>query len=394
MPVTIQVHPPHNLKVKNTDIPDFPLHIIHPSPLNPRRYFPEAGLEDLANSIRIFGVQQPITIRPIPASRRTSDNEYDFEIVLGERRWRAAKIAGLKRIPAIVLDISDADMVREALAENLSRADLSCIEEARGYQLALEHNPKLTHETIAKQFGKAQSHISKYIGLLSLPESVKEYLTRGDLSASHGIVLLPLSDYPELVESIARRAVKTPWSVILTAQTVADEKRRLDAADNNIALPFRQTAAPEAPVVPAHVHAEITTPSGVNATANVSPDIKPETVEALSTMVDLAHKAASNGTLGNTAAAPPASPSKMRLLPAPTVPDEERVDVSIPAGLEKWLLEQNLTIDQAFEELVRYRIGWKEKIAVAQFETTLTQVQNDVSLAEALKLAISCHLAM
>lgn len=158
---------------------------IRPNPYQPRKQFNKAALEELCESIKQYGVIQPINIRKISAN--------SYELVAGERRLRAATMAGLKEIPAIVVDIDDNDSAVIALIENLQREDLSYMEEAEGYSnLINEHN--FTQEELAKKIGKSQSTIANKIRLLKLPPLVKKILSDNNLTERHARALLKLHD--------------------------------------------------------------------------------------------------------------------------------------------------------------------------------------------------------
>jgi len=172
---------------------------IRPNPHQPRQHFDEASLDELARSIADKGMLQPILLRP------SGDG---FEIIAGERRWRAAQRAQLHRIPAIVRDIDDAATAEIALIENIQRADLSAIEEAEGYkQLILIYAH--SQDDVARLVGKSRSHVANLLRLLELPEEVKQMLLRGDISMGHARAI---ATSPDAV-SIARRIVSDGLSV-------------------------------------------------------------------------------------------------------------------------------------------------------------------------------------
>jgi ParB family chromosome partitioning protein len=177
---------------------------IAPNAQQPRRAFDAAGLESLAQSIRANGVLSPIVVRPV-ALRGAK-----YEIVAGERRWRAARSAGLRELPCIVRDVRDGASIELALLENLQREDLNAIEEAAGYrQLIDEHG--LTQENLSEHLGKGRPTIANALRLLSLPDSVQAMLRDGKLSAGHGRALAALPKAQ--AESLAKRAVLQALSV-------------------------------------------------------------------------------------------------------------------------------------------------------------------------------------
>lgn len=173
-----------------------PLVWLQPGKFQPRRSFDEAALKELAESIREHGVLQPLLVRPVAEKDR-------YEIIAGERRWRASQIAGVHEVPVIIRELSDADALEIALIENIQRQDLSALEEADGYQrLIAEFNH--TQEDLAKIIGKSRSHIANTLRLLNLPNGVKKYLQEGAITAGHARALLVAENPEELVEEIIR----------------------------------------------------------------------------------------------------------------------------------------------------------------------------------------------
>ena len=181
---------------------DIAVELIHPNPNQPRVHFDEAALAELSASIKAIGVLQPILVRP------SGDK---FELIAGERRWRAARSAGLTVIPAIVRVTDDVSSVEQALVENLHRQDLTPLEEAAAYQQLLE-DFNMTHEQVATKVGKSRSAITNAIRLLSLPASIQQLLADGRLSAGHAKALLGTPDRA-MQESLARQAADLGWTV-------------------------------------------------------------------------------------------------------------------------------------------------------------------------------------
>jgi ParB family chromosome partitioning protein len=177
-----------------------PIETIRPSPFQPRRHFAEAELDGLAQSIREKGIVQPLLVRPI------IDAAADFELVAGERRWRAAQLVGLHEVPVIVRPLGDSEALEIALVENLQREDLSPLEEAEAYS-------RLTREFghgqagIAEAVGKSRSHIANTLRLLSLPAPVRRSLEEGALSAGHARALLGAADPAALALEVVRRGL-------------------------------------------------------------------------------------------------------------------------------------------------------------------------------------------
>lgn len=179
-----------------------PVTAIVPNPNQPRVHFDEAALEDLAASIAAIGVLQPILVRP---------REGGFELIAGERRWRAAQRAGLTEVPAVVKVTDDMSSTEQALVENLHRQDLTALEEAAAYRQLLD-DFSLTHDDVATRVGKSRSAITNALRLLTLPASIQQVLADGRLSAGHARALLGVSD--RLVqERLAKEAVDRRLSV-------------------------------------------------------------------------------------------------------------------------------------------------------------------------------------
>ncbi len=166
---------------------DIAIDRIVPNPKQPRRTFVEADLEELAESIRAKGVIMPILVRPDPNQAEM------FEIIAGERRWRAARRAGLSVVPAVVREMDDREMLEIAIIENVQRADLNPMEEGEAYKALIDRFGR-TQESVAQQVGKSREHVSNTLRLLSLPDDVREHVREGRLSAGHGRALLKTSD--------------------------------------------------------------------------------------------------------------------------------------------------------------------------------------------------------
>jgi ParB family chromosome partitioning protein len=171
-----------------------PIELVSPNPNNPRRVFSEADLADLAQSIREHGIVQPVVLRPSRESGR-------FEIIAGERRWRAAQRAGLAEIPAIVRDVDDRTALELAIIENVQRADLNPLEEAAGYQQLLDQHG-YTQVDLAQVIGKSRSHVANTLRLLKLPQDVRSMLSEGLLSAGHARTLVTAQNPAQLAHKI------------------------------------------------------------------------------------------------------------------------------------------------------------------------------------------------
>ena len=186
-----------------TGLKDIAVNAIDPNPNQPRVHFDEASLAELTASISAIGVLQPILVRPEGTDR--------YQLIAGERRWRAASRAGLQMIPAIVRVTDDVSSVEQALVENLHRQDLTPLEEAAAYQQLLE-DFNMTHEQVASKVGKSRSAITNALRLLGLPPSIQSLLADGRLSAGHAKALLGTPDR-SLQEQLAKRAVEMGWTV-------------------------------------------------------------------------------------------------------------------------------------------------------------------------------------
>jgi len=186
-----------------------PVEFLHPGKYQPRNAMDETGIEELAQSIREKGILQPILVRAHP------DDPSAFEIIAGERRWRAAQLATLHEVPVIIKDLSDLDALEVALVENLQRQDLSPLEEARGYKRLMEEFEH-TQEALAEGVGKSRSHVANMMRLLALPTPVKDLLDSGSLSIGHARALLAAND----PAGLARKVVKKGLNVRQTERLV------------------------------------------------------------------------------------------------------------------------------------------------------------------------------
>ena len=189
---------------------EVPLGNISPNPNQPRGRFDEEGLVELAHSIRELGVLQPILVRPMPDGQ--------FQLIAGERRWRAAKRCGLDSIPCVVRTTDDVASVEQALVENLHRQDLTALEEAAAY-LQLIEEFHLTHEELAKKVAKSRAAISNTLRLLQLPASIQHLLSDGRISAGHARALLGTPDR-SFQEALAHRIVEEGLSVRLVEELI------------------------------------------------------------------------------------------------------------------------------------------------------------------------------
>lgn len=194
-------------------IKEVSLHRIKPNPYQPRMDFNEESLEELSQSIKEFGLIQPITVRKIEEGEG-----FFYQIAVGERRWRAAMKAQLKSIPAIVSEMDDQKMIELAMVENLQREDLNPIEEARAYQNMMD-TFALTQETLSQRIGKSRSAVANLLRLLKLSPLVQEYVSRETISKGHARALLGLKDL-EQQDSLLKRIVREDLSVRRTEEII------------------------------------------------------------------------------------------------------------------------------------------------------------------------------
>src|ERR1700741_1834684 len=204
---------------------------IVPGPMQPRTHFDESSLESLADSIRSHGIVQPLLVR-----RRGEG----YELIAGERRWRAAKLAGIARVPVVVKDVPDESLLEIALIENIQRENLNPIEEAQAYKKLIE-TVGLTTEALATRVGSDRSYITNYLRLLKLPADVQQLVKEGRLSTGHARAILALSD-ADLQRRIARQIIDGGLSVRATEQLVQK------ASENK---PARKPAPPPDPNIKA-----------------------------------------------------------------------------------------------------------------------------------------------
>ena len=191
---------------------------IEPNPRQPRQVFDEESLAELVHSIREFGLMQPIVVRAAPSSDEATGAPR-YQLVMGERRWRAAQEAGVATIPAIVRETADDSMLRDALLENIHRVQLNPLEEAAAYQQLLEEFG-VTHDELATRIGRSRPLITNMIRLLRLPIAVQRRVAAGVLSAGHARALLSLEGGPEVQEELAARIVAEGLSVRATEEAV------------------------------------------------------------------------------------------------------------------------------------------------------------------------------
>lgn len=199
----------------NDQIVEIDLSELRANPYQPRKNFDEEALNELASSIKEHGVFQPIIVKK---------SIKGYEIIAGERRFRASKLAGMQTIPAIVKDFSDEEMMQIALLENLQRENLTSIEEAKAYKSIIE-SMNITQDELAKKVGKSRSHVTNILGLLKLPASVQDMVLYNKLSMGHARVLSKLDD-PKTIEDLAQRVIIEDLSVRKLESLVYDNEEK------------------------------------------------------------------------------------------------------------------------------------------------------------------------
>lgn len=202
------------------------------NPKNPRKVFTEAEIAELAESIREKGLIQPILVR------RSPDNGMEWQIVAGERRWRAAQKAGLRVVPIVVRDLDDQEAMEIAIIENVQREDLNPVEEARGYQVLMEAHGR-TQDAVAGVVGKSRSHVANTVRLLALPEPVLDHLQAGRLSAGHARALITAKNPEALAEKIVAEGLNVRQTEILTRnpdKALSKEKKVREISPDSAAL--------------------------------------------------------------------------------------------------------------------------------------------------------------
>jgi ParB family transcriptional regulator, chromosome partitioning protein len=199
-----------------------PIEAIRPSPFQPRRHFAEEELAELAQSIREKGIIQPLLVRPVEDA--LSGSGTDFELIAGERRWRAAQRVGLHEVPVVVRALADSEALEIALVENLQREDLSPLEEAEAYSRLMREFDR-SQAGLAEAVGKSRSHVANTLRLLSLPAPVRRHLEEGALSAGHARALLGAADPAALAAEVVRRGLNVRATEALVRRRAAEPRR-------------------------------------------------------------------------------------------------------------------------------------------------------------------------
>ena len=221
--------PPGDGDARGQELREIPVELITPNPRQPRKAFDEGSLLALVDSLRERGVLQPVLVRPVAGGT--------YELIAGERRWRAARLAGFETVPALVRPQDDAQSLELALVENMAREDLNPVEEARACALLVEELG-LTREDVGRRVGRSRVAVSNLLRLLDLPDEVLELLAAGHLSEGHGRALLIAADH-DARRRLARSAVQEGWSVRQTEARARDAGRRTSVG----AAPPRDHAA-------------------------------------------------------------------------------------------------------------------------------------------------------
>lgn len=219
-----------SLSVQDDDkIIELPLKQLRPNPYQPRKHFDEQGIQELAESIKQHGVIQPVIVRSVLKG---------YELIAGERRFRASQMLGLETIPAVVRAFTDDQTMEIALIENLQRENLNAIELAQAYQNLMDQL-ELTQEELSVKVGKSRSHIANFLRLLNLPDDVKDHVSRGTLSMGHARAIAGVKD-PSAVKQLAKSTIEQEWSVRQLEEAIqqmnrsnakASEKKKLVSRD-------------------------------------------------------------------------------------------------------------------------------------------------------------------
>ena len=196
-----------------------PIELLRRNPEQPRRHFDEEELEELAASVRERGVLQPILVRPAPGAPG------EWQIVAGERRWRAAQRAGLHELPVVVRELSDTEVLELGIVENVQRSDLNALEEAQGYY-ALMNSFGRTQADVAQTVGKSRSHVANALRLLALPDSVQAYVTKGRLSPGHARAIMGAPDPGPLADQIVAKGMSVRQAEVLGRQAASRPEPR------------------------------------------------------------------------------------------------------------------------------------------------------------------------
>lgn len=206
---------------------------LQPGIYQPRRYFDEDAMNGLAESIRERGILEPIVVRPIAGTKDA------YEIVAGERRWRAAQLVGLHDVPVVVRELTDREALEFGLIENIQRQDLSPLEEAEGYQRLMDEFNH-TQEGLAKVVGKSRPHIANMLRILTLPMAVKQMITSGELTMGHARALIPARDPVQLAQEVVKRGLSVRQAEELAKHHI--ENRQIHTTKKNTVASSKENA--------------------------------------------------------------------------------------------------------------------------------------------------------
>jgi ParB family chromosome partitioning protein len=233
IPDEVPVSQPMSAAAQALGLRSIPVAFIQASPNNPRKFFREEELQDLARSLREKGLLQPLVVRPIIG---TNDR---FELVAGERRWRAAQRAGLHEVPVLIRDLNDGEALEIALIENIQRSDLNPLEEARAYsQLMQEFD--YTQQQLAESLGKSRSHIANTLRLLNLPDLVRQQIEEGKLTAGHARALVATDAPEDLAQQIIALGLSVREAEQLSRDQTAPKEKTAPEKDANLTQLERQ----------------------------------------------------------------------------------------------------------------------------------------------------------
>jgi ParB family chromosome partitioning protein len=199
-----------------------PIEFVHPGKFQPRKRFDQEAIQALVESVRDRGILQPLLVRRHP------DAPSDYEIIAGERRWRAAQLAGLHEVPVVVRELTDREALEIALIENIQRQDLTPLEEAEGYRRLMEEFG-YTQETLGQSVGKSRSHVANMLRLLALPEPIKALVTEGQLSAGHARALLGVPDSVAIARTVVDKGLNVRQTEKLVRDAQSGRARRATA---------------------------------------------------------------------------------------------------------------------------------------------------------------------
>ena len=233
IPEEMPISQPLSAAAQALGLRSIPVAFIQASPNNPRKFFREEELQDLARSLREKGLLQPLVVRPLFG---TNDR---FELVAGERRWRAAQRAGLHEVPVLIRDLTDGEALEIALIENIQRSDLNPLEEARAYsQLMQEFD--YTQQQLAESLGKSRSHIANTLRLLNLPELVRQQIEEGKLTAGHARALVATDAPEDLAQQIIALGLSVREAEQLSRDQTVSKEKTAPEKDANLAQLERQ----------------------------------------------------------------------------------------------------------------------------------------------------------